>query len=304
MVAQNTTLAVEGGVNSQTRVDRSGDGMLSSSSSSNRQINYDAAQRSDRRAAAASAEYAHNRRGGLKSVKSRLGGDRLPGDRLLQTYVKAPKGKTAIKMQLDELENSVDVDAFQAALGAVTSKRTESHTQKQRRITEKVAESSSVRNNRSKDNFKGKQDAATAEVQQGDVQPEAFNLVRLTKKYTVANMKRALIEARDRENPGGCDEYKATLQTLSAAEIRRRLVNRYFGMEWASEGFQLTTGAGGKIFPYAPRWGLSENEERDAVAAAKQRATTQLLNNGSAWAWLTATEKEVVEARTIVSNTL
>jgi hypothetical protein len=302
MIAQNTTLAVEGGVNSQTRVDRSGDGMLSSSSSSNRQINYDAAQRSDRKAAMASAEYAPNRRGGKKSVKSRLGG--RTGDRLLQTYVKAPKGKTAIKMQLDELEDSVDADAFQAALVAVTSKRTESHAQKQRRITEKVVESNSARNNRSKDNFKEKQDAATDEVQQGDVQPEAFNLVRLTKQYTVANMKRALIEARDRENPGGCDEYKATLQTLPVVEIRRRLVNRYFGMEWASEGFQLRTGAGGKVFPYAPRWGLSENEERDAVAAAKQRATTQLLNNGSAWAWLTATEKEVVDARAIVSNTL
>ena len=71
-----------------------------------------------------------------------------------------------------------------------------------------------------------------------------------------------------------------------------------------SEGFQLTAGAGGKVFPYAPRWGLSENEEREAVAAAKQRATTQLLNNGSAWAWLTATEKEVVDARATVSNTL
>ena len=114
------------------------------------------------------------------------------------------------------------------------------------------------------------------------VQPEAFQLVPLTVKYTIKMMIETLVERKVRRNPAlNVTAVKAELAKMSAGGdngLRNEMRVDFFGEEWRCA--------------FAPK-NMPQAHQDKAVAKAKEMATKEMVKAGTAWAWKVVDEVEV-----------
>ena len=102
--------------------------------------------------------------------------------------------------------------------------------------------------------------------------PEGFGLVHLSaRKYPKAEMVKTIV-ARESGTIAGFDEAVRARELLgmSAEALRSHIVFVFYGDEWGAQ--------------YAPK-NAPRNDQDQAVAAAKENSSSEMIEAKKAWAW-------------------
>ena len=295
-VARLTTMCVEVGVN-HLKESSSGPGHTTPSGRQTQQTVYDAHLKIK---AAAKEETGrireNNGDGDGGEQKDENGGEGEPnakkakiGMRGQAKYMREPKTKSFIFMWLRQISlyaaagEAHFVEARKAAgQRADTAVRT---TKEDAAILTNVRENDEANAaavQKAGADFVSKLAAAKEKLVDIMVQPEAFQLVPLTVKYTIKMMIETLVERKVRRNPAlNVTAVKAELAKMSAGGdngLRNEMRVDFFGEEWRCA--------------FAPK-NMPQAHQDKAVAKAKEMATKEMVKAGTAWAWKVVDEVEV-----------